>query len=191
MTQIGVQGIKGSFSELAAIEFAKQQQLSDYKLQYLVSSDRVLAALENGSTEYAIFAIENSTGGVVIESILALAKYRCQVERFFSILIFQNLLVLPGTQLSDITSIHSHQQALRQCKDYLQHNFSNAPLVEAEDTALCAQMLAQGELDKTTAVIASESCANLYQLKIAVEKINDLKDNQTLFIAATQLKDNP
>lgn len=49
----------------------------------------------------------------------------------------------------------------------------------------------EGKLRQNTAVIGNEACTTLYGLIILEKKINDLKDNQTLFIAATQIKDTP
>ena len=72
--------------------------------------------------------MENAQGGVVIESVKALAKYRCEILEMFHIPVDQNLLGVPGLNLGDITEIHSHQQALRQCKDYLSNHFWTRPL---------------------------------------------------------------
>ena len=41
----------------------------------------------------------------------------------FHITVDQNLLGLSGMNVGDITEIHSHQQALRQCKDFLSEFF--------------------------------------------------------------------
>ena len=84
--------------------------------------------------------------------------------------------------MGDVTEIHSHQQALRQCKDYLADNFWTRPLIEADDTAESARRLSQGKLPKTAAVIGSKNCAELYGLNILEEDIHDLKHNLTLFL---------
>jgi len=188
MIIIGIQGIKGSFSEEAALKFASKHNIHDYKLEYLVSTENVLEALEHQKCEFGIFAIENSTGGVVMESIHALAKHRCHINEMFSILVQQNLLAKPNVTVGMITEVHSHRQALRQCKEYLKKNFPKAKLVDSPDTALCAEQLKTGALPETTAVVANKACAKLYDLQLLDTNINDLKDNQTLFIAATPLE---
>ena len=76
MTTIGIQGGKGSFCDEAAREFADNHGLEDVQMQYLISSNKVLAEVENGSADYGIFAMENAQGGVVIESVEALAAHR-------------------------------------------------------------------------------------------------------------------
>ena len=89
----------------------------------------------------------------------------------------------PGMFIGDITEIHSHQQALRQCRDYLAEHFWTRPLIEADDTAESARRLKEGKLPLTTAVIGSKSCADIYGLVVLQENIHDLKNNLTLFMS--------
>lgn len=182
MTTIGIQGGKGSFSEEAANIFAENHGLEGVEIKYLISSEAVLTAVESEVTDYGIFAMENAQGGVVIESVEALAKHRCEIIEMFHISVDQNLLGLPGTHIGDITQIHSHQQALRQCKDYLSEHFWTRPLIDEDDTAEAARRLSEGKLMKSAAVIANRKCAQLYNLEIVQENIHDLKHNLTLFL---------
>ena len=92
--------------------------------------------------------MENAQGGVVIESVEALAEYRCRILEMYHIPVNQNLLARHGILVGDITDIHSHQQALRQCKDYLAEHFWTRPLVETDDTAEAARRLSEGKLLK-------------------------------------------
>ena len=188
MTSIGIQGGKGSFSEQAAHEFAHNHGIEGASIEYLISSEAVLAAVENSETDYGIFAMENAQGGVVIESIEALAKHRCNIIEMFHIPVDQNLLGLAGTHVGDLTEIHSHQQALRQCKDYLSEHFWTRPLIEDDDTAEAARRLAEGKLPPTAGVIANKACADLYGLEILQESIHDLKHNLTLFLGVKKLE---
>ncbi len=186
MNKIGIQGAQGSFSEEAAGIFVKNHGLDPAEITYLISSEAVLAAVEAEDVDYGVFAMENAQGGVVIESVDALAHHRCRIIEMFYVNVRQNLLVRPGVLIGDITEIYSHQQALRQCKDYLAEHFWSRPLVEAEDTAQAAAQLRDGVLPETAAVIASRSCAELYGLAIAAEDIHDLKHNLTLFLGVTR-----
>ena len=74
-SKIGIQGFMGAFCELAAIEFCKRNHLEDYEFIYLINSDNVLKAIEANEIRYGILAIENSQGGVVIETVKALAEH--------------------------------------------------------------------------------------------------------------------
>ncbi len=188
MITIGIQGLQGSFCEMAALHYLNTENISDYQLCYLINSHSVLKHLSEDQSDIGIFAIENSTGGVVYETIHALAHYNCHIECFFSIPITQNLLVKTGTTKDKITAIHSHQQALAQCQGYLSRHFKHAKQIEEEDTAYAAKQLAHNQLSANAAVIGNKACAELYNLTILEKTINDLNDNQTLFIAATALK---
>ena len=187
MTTIGIQGGKGSFSEEASNIFCKNHGLTDFKIIYQISSEHVLAGVESGETDYGIIAMENAQGGVVIESVEALSKYRCDIIEMFHIPVNQNLLGIEGTNIGDIMEIHSHQQALRQCKDYLSEHFWSRPLIEEDDTAEAARRLAEGKLPSNSAVIANQACAELYDLEILQESIHDLKHNLTLFLGIKKL----
>ena len=186
--KIGIQGGKGSFSEEAAKVFAKNHGIKDFDIVYLISSKVVIGAVESNEVGFGVFAMENAQGGVVIESVEALAEYRCRIVEMFHIPVSQNLLARHGIFMGDITEIHSHQQALRQCKDYLAKNFWTRPLIEADDTAEAARRLSEGKLPKSVAVVSSEYCAELYDLNIIEKDIHDLKHNLTLFLAVKKIE---
>jgi len=187
MKSIGIQGGKGSFSEQAATQFAINHGIDDFNIVYQISSESVLGGLESDETDYGVIAMENAQGGVVIESVEALARYRCSIIEMFHIPVDQNLLGIAGMNVGDITEIHSHQQALRQCKDFLSEHFWTRPLIEEDDTAESARRLSEGKLPKTAGVIANKSCAELYDLEILQESIHDLKHNLTLFLGVKKL----
>ena len=92
--------------------------------------------------------------------------------------------------LGEIEEIHSHEQALKQCKDYLAEKFWSKKLVETDDTAKSAQDLASGKLADNIAVIASKQSAEKYGLNIIDHDIHDLKKNLTLFLAVERLDKN-
>ena len=187
MKSIGIQGGKGSFSEQAATQFAINHGINEFNIVYQISSESVLSGLESDQTDYGVIAMENAQGGVVIESVEALARYRCSIIEMFHIPVDQNLLGVSGMNVGDITEIHSHQQALRQCKDFLSEYFWTRPLIEEDDTAESARRLSEGKLPKTAGVIANKACAELYDLEILQESIHDLKHNLTLFLGVKKL----
>lgn len=177
--RIGISGAPGAFSEVAALKFDPQADI-----EFLVSVENVLTELEKGTIDRGVFPIENSTGGIVIEAVYAMAKHTFEIEKMFEIEVNQNLLAMKGVTASDITAITSHDQALKQCRMYLKRMWPNVDLVPYADTALAAKDLASGVLPKTTAVVASVKAAELYGLDILDEKIQDLKFNYTVFVAA-------
>jgi len=184
--KIGVSGNRGSFSEEAANYYCQKNKIEDYELVYLCSVNNTLEALNKDDIDKGVFPIENSNGGIVLESVHAMSKYNFNIENIFEIDIKMNLLVRPGTNPGDITKIVSHQQALKQCRMYLKRKWVDTELEEYSDTASAAKDLSEGVLSATAAAIAPRVCAELYNLELLEESIQDLKFNFTTFIAATK-----
>ncbi|SVA05032.1 uncharacterized protein METZ01_LOCUS57886 [marine metagenome] len=147
----------------------------------------VLNGISDNTIDVGIFAMENAQGGVVIESVEALAENKCKIIDMFYIEISQNLMAKENISLGEIEEVHSHEQALKQCKDYLAEKFWSKKLVETDDTAKSAQDLSLDKLSDNVAVIASKQCAEKYGLNIIEHDIHDLKKNLTLFLAVERL----
>ena len=190
MKKVGIQGLEGSFSEQAAKFYCNKFDIHDFELAYLISSMNVLNGLNSNEIDVGIFAMENAQGGVVIESVKALAENNCKIIDMFYVEISQNLMAKDSISLGEIEEIHSHEQALKQCKDYLAEKFWSKKLVETDDTAKSAQDLASGKLADNVAVIASKQSAEKYGLNIVDHDIHDLKKNLTLFLAVERLDKN-
>lgn len=99
--------------------------------------------------------------------------------------ISQNLLVLPGTQLSDLTRVYSHQQAIAQSETFLKQ--FGLPATAMPNTAMAAKFVAESG-DRTRAAIASVETAALYGLEVLVPSINTDGDNTTRFIVLSREK---
>lgn len=184
---IGVMGGEGSFSEEAARYYCAKNNLENYAIAYLITAENVLRGVAGGEINLGIFPIENSNGGIVYESVYAMAKYNFAIESMFEIDVKHCLLVRPGVNPGKINKIVSHQQALRQCRMYLKRKWPDVELEEYRDTAEAAKDLSQGVLPETAAVIAPAICATMYDLEILEESIQDLKFNFTTFIAARKI----
>ncbi len=76
---IGVSGAPGSFSEEAARVYIHKNGLKSVKISFLITVENVLAALDSGEISVGIFPIENSTGGIVVEAVYAMAKHRFSI----------------------------------------------------------------------------------------------------------------
>jgi prephenate dehydratase len=181
---IGVMGAKGSFSEQAGELYRNQINVQDAVITPLISAEKVLSALQTGQIDRGVFPIENSNGGIVLEAVHAMARYTFEIEKLFEVDIHHMLMVKPGVTSSQVTTVCSHDQALRQCRMYLQRIWGHTELLPYMDTAKAAEDLAVGRLPHTTAVIAPRQSATLYGLEILEESIQDLKFNYTTFIVA-------
>lgn len=186
--KIGVMGARGSFSEEAGRAYAHKTNLAHYAVEYLISAENVLSALEKGEIDLGIFPIENSNGGIVLEAVHAMAKHRFHIKKIFEIDVHHCLLVKKGVTADKVKTITSHDQAIKQCRMYLKRRWPKVKVREYEDTAKAAADLAAGKLPATTAVIAPRAAATMYKLDVLEESIQDLKFNYTSFIAAEKLK---
>ena len=182
---LGIQGGQGSFNEEVARTYTKEFGIGEYKIKYLHNSDRVIRQLKSGKIDYGLMAIYNSVGGPVIESMHALAQCECRVLQIVHHPIRHFLLAKKGTSLKQIKKIISHPQAIKQCQSTLQKKFPRTKTVGSQgeliDQATAAKALAAGQLPSTTAVITSQVCADLFDLKIIAKDLQDQKNNITSF----------
>lgn len=182
-TILGVSGEAGSFSEEAAMLYAKRASI-DPTLRYLIDMEGVLAAVETGTVDIGIFPVVNLLGGLVKPAFQAMGNHLFTPIDELWLEINQCLLALPGTALNQITTIVSHPQGLAQCKHYIQKTFKDVKRIEWIDTAKAAKDLAEGLLPDSAAVIAPERSADIYGLNVVARNIQDSNPNLTAFIVA-------
>lgn len=171
--KVGYQGIEGSYSHQAA-----KSIMPVAKHAPLVSSANVVKALRDGDIDYGVMAIENSIGGIVLETEKALEKAPLLLTLTFRLKIQHCLFKSLKTPLEAILYVTSHPQALRQTRNHLEKY--NWKAVEIEDTAIGAKRIAEGELPNT-AVVCSKIAGELYGLELIEENIEDSSDNETTF----------
>ncbi len=157
-------------------------------IPYETVSDAV-QALAEGKSSYAVIPQENTIGGAVIDYVDTLiSSENISVVGEVELPISQNLLVLPGTALTDIRTVYSHKQGIAQGKEWLSQNLPDAEVIEASSTAEGAKTVADGK-DKSCAAIASAGCADVYGLEILAAGIQNNDNNKTRFYVLS--KDEP
>lgn len=136
--------------------------------------------MERGDAYCGVLPFENSNAGDVSAVLdLLYAHPGLKVARMCDLPIRQDLLALPGAQLSEIKTVISHQQALAQSGPFLKlHHFATKAWGNTADAA--RYVAEQG--DQTLAAIASAETAKLYGLQILAEGVNEDGDNTTRFI---------
>lgn len=174
--KIGYQGIKGSFSEEAMIEFFGENQ---NEVSYDKFED-VFMALEKDEINYGILPFENSCTGAITAVYDLLSKYGFYIVGEECIKIKQNLLGIKGCKLEDIEEVYSHPQGFEQSKNFLK-NHDNLKLIYFYNTAISAKHVSDLNV-KSKAAIASERAAKIYGLDIIEKEINDNESNNTKFI---------
>lgn len=188
---IGIQGGKGSFNEEAVQYYLQRNKIKDYKIVYLHTTENVMRELHEGTIDEGQFAIHNSIGGIVYESVEAMAKYKFDIIEQFAIKISHALMVKKGTALKNINTIMTHPQVLAQCKNSLSQKYEHLKQTSGEgeliDHALVAQALSEGKLPATIATMGSRVLADLYNLDIIEDNLQDLHDNYTSFLLVKRI----
>lgn len=192
MALYGIQGGKGSHNEDAFLGYWEKNPIPNAEIRYYDSTKQVLEALKAGEIDFAQFALCNSIGGGVDESIEQLGRYSFEVVNFYEHTISHNLIAVPGVTLSDIDVIIAHSQAIRQSKDQLKKLTPQAMLQEGESEGLShakvASLLASGALPSTTATVGSERLAKIFNLEVLSKKLEGDRECITTFLLVTKSK---
>jgi hypothetical protein len=183
---IGIQGGKGSFNEEAVMYWLDRSGVKDYEVKYLHTTKKVLAALHSGEIDRGLFAIHNSVGGVVGESIEAMARHKFTIVEEFAIIIAHALMMRDDAKYGDITTIMSHPQVFAQCKHTLPQKYPHLKLESGKgeliDHAKVAERLGAHKLPKNIATMGSKILAGIYGLKIVEDNLQDAEENYTSFL---------
>ncbi|HBA69993.1 MAG TPA: prephenate dehydratase [Lachnospiraceae bacterium] len=145
-----------------------------------------MIAIDEGSADYAVLPIENSTAGIVNEIYDMLVEFENYIVGEQIIKIEHCLMALPGTWIEDIRTVYSHPQSLMQSSRYLQEHASWKQ-ISISNNAFAARKVAEDK-DKTQAAIASAHAAETYGLEILEKGVNRSSTNSTRFIVVTNRK---
>ena len=175
------QGAEGSYSQAAMAKY-----FGDRIHSFHVDSFRdAMSAIDEGSADFAVLPIENSTAGIVNEIYDLLQEYENYIVGEQIMKIEHCLLGVPGARISDIKTVYSHPQSLMQSAKFLSnHDWKQ---ISMQNNAFAARKVAE-EGDVTQAAIAGEHAAEAYGLEILQRGINDSGDNSTRFIIVTNQK---
>ena len=171
--QIAYCGIEGAFANLAAKRIFPNDTLTAFP-----SFDKAYEAVVQGKCDYAVLPLENSFAGDVSQVFDLLFQGPLTVSSIYYFHISQTLLGTQDSELSDIKTVISHQQAIDQCIQFIHDHKMNA--IAVPNTAFAAQKVSKDN-NKSFAAIASEESAGIYNLKILQKNINQDSRNTTRF----------
>ncbi|MFH1233349.1 MAG: prephenate dehydrogenase/arogenate dehydrogenase family protein [Patescibacteria group bacterium] len=165
-------GPEGTFSHTASKNiFSKEKN-------FLMTStiNQVFKAIQGDFVKFGVVPIENSTAGVVQETLDSILNYPLRVIGSYKMEIHHNLLGRTKS-LNNIKIIRSHIQPLGQCREWISQNLPKAT-IEPQDSSTKAILSTN---DPRVAFIGSKEAAKEYGLKILTENIEDNKNNITEF----------
>ena len=178
--RIACQGAEGAYSTAAAEKLFSHHP----DVVYESSFGEVLDAVENGQVRYGILPAENTIAGPVNEVWRLLERRNVFIVRSVRVKAEHCLLVNPGTALSDVREVVSHEQALSQCGSFLD-SLGEVKVTRAANTAVAARAVRDsGRSD--LAAISSERCAVLYGLETAARSIQNAANNVTRFLCVSK-----
>ena len=181
MKRISFQGERGAYSEAAATAFFAD------KIETIpcATFTEVLKNTENGASDYSVLPVENSLEGSVGESIdlLLSTKLSAIGEIYHRI---HHCLIGTGL-IGDIREVFSHPQALGQCRQFIQEN--SLKTIPSYDTAGSVKIIK--ELDKNSvACIASKNAAEIFDVPVIQEGVEDNANNYTRFLVLSKEKND-
>ena len=172
--KIAIQGELGAYSHIAAKNLFK-----DAEIKTCATFEETFKMAFEDETYKIIIPIENSLAGRVADIHYLLPKYKLQIYAEHFQKVEHNLIAKKDSQLKDIKFVRSHAQAIGQCQKIIMQN--KYKTIISADTAGSAKELSDGD-DNSIAAIASRLSAEIYNLKILKENIEDEKGNVTRFL---------
>jgi len=190
MKKIAIQGVPGSYHDIAAHKYFKDEEI---ELICCNTFEDVFENMRKDSNVIGVIAIENTIAGSLLHNYELLRASGATIIGEHKLRISHSIMCLPDEDWDDLTEVNSHPVALAQCREFLQHH-PGLKVVETEDTAGSAENISRNQL-KGHAAICSKYAAELYGMKILQEGIETNKHNFTRFLVvcdpwmADELKD--
>lgn len=180
MKRVAIQGMLGSFHDIAAHEYFRDEQV---QLICCDTFEQVFGSIKSDPTVIGLMAIENTIAGSLLHNYELLRDSGTTIVGEHKLHITHCICCLPDDDWSTITEVHSHPVALMQCRDYLSTH-EELKVVEAEDTAGSAKYIHEHH-SRGWAAICHADAAKMYGLKVLEDHIEDNKHNFTRFLIVT------
>ena len=177
MKRIAIQGLHGSFHDIAARQYFEGEQI---QLICCSTFEQVYENIKRDPTAIGMTAIENTIAGSLLHNYELLRDSGTTVVGEHKLHISHCICCLPEDSWDTIREVHSHPVALMQCRQFLA-NHPGIKNVESEDTAGSAKFIAEHQC-REWAAICSKSAADMSGLKVLEDHIEDNKHNFTRFL---------
>lgn len=173
-------GPEGTFSEEAALLQAARD--GDTTLVPFSTFPALVSAVETGLADRAILPIENSLEGAISTTVdLLIDETKLKIHDELMLAVRHNLIVVPGTQLSDIRYVVSKPEIFGQCRRFLDRCLSGVEQIAAlSSAAAVADIMAVGDRSRTA--IGTLRAAELNEASILARDIQDNDSNVTRFV---------
>ena len=177
MKEVAIQGIRGSFHDIAAHDIFKGEEIG---LACCDTFEELFEKMRHDSSMLGLMAIENTIAGSLLHNYELLRESGATIIGEYKLHIEHSIMCLPEDDWEDLTEVNSHPVALAQCGGFLSRH-PNIKVVVKNDTAGSAKAISERHL-RGHAAICSAAAAPLYGLKVLEEAIEDNKHNYTRFL---------
>ena len=176
--QFSFQGVNGAFSELAG-----KKIFPDSKSIPCKTFEEMFECVREDIAETAIVPIENSRAGRIADTQRLIPNSQLKIIDEYFLEVKHCLMAPKGSSIETIKRVHSHEQAIAQCRNNLIRLDKEMKI--GADTAGAAKLIAQKN-DKEDAAIASELAAEIYNLDIINSNFQDSSYNVTRFLVMSK-----
>jgi len=173
--KIAFLGPEGTFTHAAALKSFGDAVIA----KPMAAIDEVFREVVAGAVNFGVVPVENSTEGAVNHTLDSFLEHDLQICGEVELRIHHHLLIGANTKADKITRIYSHGQSLAQCRKWLDANYPNVERIAVSSNAEAAKRV---NSEWSSAAIAGDMAAKLYDLQILQQKIEDRPDNSTRFL---------
>ena len=182
--KVAFQGEHGAYSEVALYEHFG----NDVEAVGCDAFDDVFDLVNRGEVTYGFIPVENTIAGTVVENYDLLFANEVFVIAEAYLPVCHTLLAKKGARIEDIKEAFSHPHALKQCKAFLKSK--GIRMMATYDTAGAAKTVASGDR-MDCAAIASELCAEIYDMEVLENNIQSNSSNTTRFFVIAKKENVP
>jgi chorismate mutase/prephenate dehydratase len=141
------------------------------------SIPQIFQAVEAGKVRYGVVPVENTTEGVIAQTLDTFVTSPLKICGEISLRIHQNLMCAHQNWQS-VQTVYSHAQSLAQCRHWLDKHLPQAERIPVSSNAEAARL---ASLEPEAAAIGSSQAADIYQLQVVQASIEDNPNNTTRF----------
>lgn len=167
-------GPAGTFTQAAAIKHFGHSVIT----HALGAIDEIFREVESGACDFGVVPVENSTEGVVSHTLDSFISSPLRITGEVCLRVHQQLLST-APDLASIRRVYSHQQSLAQCREWLDRHLPTAERLPVSSNAEAARLVVS---DPDAAAVAGLQAAEIYQLNVLAECIEDEPSNTTRFL---------
>ena len=182
MKKIAIQGIRGSFHDIAAHQYFANEEV---ELVCCQRFEDIFTEMRNDNNCLGLMAIENTIAGSLLHNYELLRESGMTIVGEHKLHIEHSIMCLPNDDWDTITEVNSHPVALAQCRHFLSGK-PDIKVVEAVDTAGAAEIISRKQMVGHAAICHADA-APLYGMKVLEQGIEDNKHNYTRFLVMSDL----